>query len=53
MLWEGTALFHMLAYAFQRSRWHSLLLRLSGTELRHNSGDDDGHDAEMAWSDAR
>ncbi|KAK7479967.1 hypothetical protein BaRGS_00028794 [Batillaria attramentaria] len=53
MVWEGTALWHMLSYAFQRCRWHSLLLRLSGTELRHCTSEDMSDSSEMAWSEAR
>ncbi|KAK7088487.1 peroxisome assembly protein 12-like [Littorina saxatilis] len=51
MSWEGTSFMHMLAYTFNRNSWHSLPLRLSGTELRHRSESDDDRDAEMAWSD--
>lgn len=57
MFWEGAALWHMLAYAFGRTKWHSLLLRLSGTELRHQTeihGQDAAEiTADKAWGEAR
>ncbi|XP_076452414.1 peroxisome assembly protein 12-like [Babylonia areolata] len=51
--WEGTALYHMLAYTFQHSRWHSLPLRMSGTELRHNTDDESTGGVQMAWEAAK
>lgn len=52
MVWEGTALWHMLSYAFRRCQWHSLLLRLSGTELRHCTLEDISDSSESAWGQA-
>lgn len=53
LMWDGASLVHMLAYTFQQSRWHSFLLRLSGTELCHNTQDDTYIDAETAWDSGK
>ncbi|PVD33079.1 hypothetical protein C0Q70_08528 [Pomacea canaliculata] len=52
MLWEGVALWHILAYAFKQSCWHSFPMHLSGTELRHRTEDDaEFVIADMAWTE--
>ncbi|KAL8566412.1 hypothetical protein ACOMHN_011990 [Nucella lapillus] len=53
LAWEGTALCHMLAYTFHHSRWHSLLLRLSGTELRHNIDEENVEGSLSAWEETK